>query len=311
MPSSPLPHVVQEPGHPCEYEYNLTPEDVSTLSDELFLARPPKYNTPFVCYRFDGESRYANLGRSLEQQIFNEAFPEHPHTPEEMSRQYGPYEGASTFLISFDASSKRPVGVVRIIGNSEAGLKTINDLLESDVTGGRAWTLDIPALLETYGIASLDDVQDIGTLGVLRQYRTSAMDISAQLYRALYLTITDEKEGVRHGVSIIDTKTLGQLKDYMGLPMQRIKGTQPFEYLGSFAEATYSRPEEYRAAVIRKRRLLKAAAMALRTMGGLSPTLERKERKVSTLIDILNRFIDGKDPSGVRDGSLQFETNLC
>ncbi len=294
--------------------YSLSPDQMLNLSHELFANKPPKPTpgTPeYVCYRFEGDSPYANIGRTLEQQIFNEAFPEHPHTPEEMHKEYGAYEAASTFLISFDTETHQPAGVIRIIKNSPAGLKTLNDLAKpaDGEVEIRDWQLDTDEFMKAYGIESLDDCWDIGTLGVLKERRSSAMKVSMQLYRALYASIMDQESGVVHGVSIIDEKALGQLKKYMGLPMRRVPGTTPFTYLGSKAEATYSRADEYKREMLKKIASITAGAIAL-TAASAVPSQRRQMKRAWQLDEALIFFITGRDDSGSRDGSLQFPVNI-
>lgn len=295
----------QNPEKP--YRYDLSDEDLEVSSEILFSEQPPTIHEGFVCYKFEGNSPFANIGRTLEQRIFEEAFPDVPHDKELFEREYGPYDPASMFLVSFDAKTKEPVGVIRYIKNSSAGLKTLNDI--TGIAAEQGMTLNEENLRKTYGITSLDEVWDIGTVGVLKKIRSSQMAVSGQLYRALYVSIMDFDEGVIHGVSVIDSKTLGQLKEYMGLPMRPLLGMRPFKYLGSaMSEATYSRPDEYHKAVQKKLSLLKIMAAGLNIVPG--EWSQKKSEKLNMLKAILDIFIDGKNVGGTRDLDLQFRVNI-
>jgi hypothetical protein len=79
----------------------------------------------FVCFRLKGDDVFADIGRYVERVVFQKAFGNDADT---MGEEYGPYEGASTFFISVDTAGRSPAGVLRVIADSSASLKTINDL---------------------------------------------------------------------------------------------------------------------------------------------------------------------------------------
>ncbi len=289
------------------FRYDLSDEELRGTSEGLFSQKQPSVSEGFVCYKFEGSSPFANIGRTLEQRIFEEAFPNETHDKELFEREYGPYDSASTFLVSFDAKTKEPVGVIRYIKNSSAGLKTMNDVTQ--IAAEQGITLNEEILKKTYGIASIDNVWDIGTVGVLKTARSARMAVSGQLYRALYVSIMDKNDGVVHGISVIDSKTLGQLKEHMGLPMKPLLGMHPFEYLGSSkSETTYSRPDEYAKAVRKKLALSRCGAAALGVLPG--DWSRKTSKQLNMLIGILDAFINGKNIDGVIDADLQFPVNI-
>ena len=217
--------------------YELDQEDLSRLSDELLTSLPLEQlpeGSRFACTEISADSKFANLGRYVEEEVFVKEFG---NTPEEMVEQYGPYEAASRFWVVFDLNSRLPVGALRAIENSPAGLKTLNDIEED--------YLRIPTkeISDRYQL-DLDKTWDVGTVAVLREYRGRKHDFlpSLTLYRALYRGAVNED--IKDFVAIIDKDAKFGL-DLMGVPFKPIMDSESFSYLGSKVSwALHSRVED-------------------------------------------------------------------
>jgi len=224
-----------------ESGYDLPVEAVHQLTSELLNERPPTGDARFVCYMFDGTDPFSNIGRQVEGAVFNQTFN---NDPEEMVREYGPYEEQSIFFTSVDSENEKPTsGELRVIKNGPAGFKTINDLAAMH---GRPVEEYQRELAEHHGIDDWDKCWDVGTVAVPPEYRTAEGGISIQLYRALYVAAMEQ--GIEHFISVIDSKPLAKLTDYLGIPFVPLADSGPMEYLGSKrSQAVYGHtPDFYR-----------------------------------------------------------------
>lgn len=212
-------------------QYSLTEDELRSLTHALLLAQPPRRtDRRFVCYRIDSGSPFANIGRSIEREVFESKFG---NAADVMAAEYGPYDPPqySTFFLSIDHNAGNSAGVARMIHNSPAGMKTLNDLT------GRC--SPIPGEIETehfqahHGVVDLDSCWDHATLAVREQYRHagSYAGLSVQLHRASYISAIEF--GIDHVVSILDERALTQIRDYLGVPFVPLCGTRGFRYLGS------------------------------------------------------------------------------
>lgn len=233
--------------------YDLDDNTLDTLTSELLHERPPTSDAPIICYSIEQDSRYANIARTVEREVFERYFG---NTAEQMSEEYGPYEAQSRFLLSVDQETGKPAGVLRVIENGEAGLKTLNDL---EVIGAsddpRVPHITIDAVTQTHAIETLDDTWDIGTVAVRKPYRATT-DTSVQLYRAMYVSAMEAD--IKHFVSIIDAKPLQRMTDYLGIPFVPMVDSQPFSYLGSEAsQAVYGDVTKFYEKMNRRRKTVK------------------------------------------------------
>ena len=217
------------------YQYEMSREDVYRLTSRLIEEKAYQGDDQYKCYRIEGFSEYSNLARQIERQVFEEKFG---NDAEEMEREYGPYEEASTFFLSVDVENAQPVGALRIIRNTADGLKTLNDLEAN--RADLPFTITSRRAMLQHRIESLKECWDIGTVAVPKEYRHSALgaDVSIQLYRGMYVSAMQEE--VKHFVSIIDDKAHAILTEFLGIPFVPLCDSEPFEYLGSKAiHATY------------------------------------------------------------------------
>ena len=186
-----------------DYRYDLSDDDMHEKVVDLLNNHPPVNGSEIVCYLVD-DNDVANVARSVERQVFEKAFD---NDASEMTKIYGPYEGASLFFLSVDTTTQRPCGALRVIGNSANGLMTLNDLPTE------ATDRSIEEILMSHQVDSLNDCWDVGTVAVLAQYRKyDNFAVSTQLYRALYVSAM--KKNIKHFFSIIDDKPFKMMTDY-------------------------------------------------------------------------------------------------
>jgi hypothetical protein len=224
-----------------QHGYDLPAEAAQQLASELLNERPPTGDARFVCYKLEGTDPSSNIGRQVEGVVFNQTFH---NDPEEMVREYGSYEEQSIFFTSVDRENEKPTsGALRVIENGPAGFKTINDLAAIHGVPVEEYQRK---LAEHHGIEDWDKCWDVGTVAVLPEYRSAEGGISIQLYRALYVAAMEQ--GIEHFISVIDSKPLTKLTDYLGIPFVPLADSGPMEYLGSKrSQAVYGHvPEFYR-----------------------------------------------------------------
>lgn len=232
-----------------ENGYNLSHEQVTQLTAELLEEHPPEGTGDFVCYKIDGTDRYADIGRKIECDVFNESFG---NDPEEMAREYGPYEVQSEFFISIDRTEGVPTGVLRAIKNGDAGIKTLNDLQAH--LGKDQFSIDRD--LAQHGIDNLDDCWDMGTIAVPEEYRSRATGVSLLLYRGMH--VASQEAGVKHYVMMADDGPYKKMKEFLGFPFVPLAGIDPMPYLGSEkSHPVYGYAPEFEKAVSRKKWTIK------------------------------------------------------
>lgn len=226
--------IEQDPWPLPKNPYEISEAEIKDLTGRFLEEHPPKGSDRFVCYRLQGDEPFSDIGRGVERLVFEEAFG---NDAIEMQGEYSPYEMQSIFFISFDTVARAPSGALRVIHNGPAGLKTLNDL-EKQIG------LTEEDVKQSHNINGLDDVWDIGTVAVPREYRSGEGAVSVQLYRGMYLSALHDN--VNHLVSVVDEKPLRKLTGYLGIPFKPLASTQPFEYLGSdSSQAVYGYVPEF------------------------------------------------------------------
>lgn len=204
--------------------YCLSSDDELLLTAELLNERA--FNVPtdhrYLAIEVIGMSKYADLGRNIERKVFDASFG---NGAQKMSQEYGPYEAASKFFISIDRATGKPTGVLRVVGNSPQGLKTLIDAQEEP------FNISMEDVVKQHALEDLDRVWDIATVAVLAQYRSGTGSISVQLYRAMFKSAHDNE--IEHFVSVIDDKLLRKLKGYLGTPFVPLAHSNSGPYLGS------------------------------------------------------------------------------
>jgi hypothetical protein len=221
------PEIHDRPHPPVRYE--LHGDVAADLAEQLLTLHPPTSSRRFVCYPISGTGPFADLGRAVELEVFGAVFGD---TPAELEAGYGPYDRASRFFLVMDQRRRRAAGVLRVIENSAAGLKTLNDIVAP---------LGLPeaAVLARHGIDDLDRCWDVGTLAVRAEYRRSATrgrTVSLLLYRALYVHAV--RAGVEHVVTVMERHAHRVLLA-LGVPFVPVCDSGPFEYMGTPCTALY------------------------------------------------------------------------
>lgn len=203
--------------------YDMESFEAGRLCTEFLNTEEALRGTKLGCYKFEAESEFSNLGRYVESTVFYETFGNNPKL---MEQEYGPYENASEFYVVIDHEQRSPVGVMRIIKPSEAGLKSLVDLNKINI----GFTQE-----DVYREYDLDPAKcvDIATLCILPEYRGSNGDFtpSKLMYRTLYLSILNNPN-FDHVVTIIDKKAERNLKT-LKFPFEPIFDSDYFSYLDS------------------------------------------------------------------------------
>lgn len=205
------------------YEYKeLSPEEEARLVDVLEGGRKEPRSNRFGVFLVDGEDETAQLARSVEVRVFGEFFKNDEAL---MQQEYSPYEANSKFLVVLDQDAKKAVGVMRLVTNSEAGLKSINDLAHEPWSKSKAELFAENDIKE----ADLDSTVDIATLAVIKGYRGQT-EVSASLYNALrkYILSIDAQKMV----TILDNNVLDLLES-IGCHFKKYEGVEAASYLDS------------------------------------------------------------------------------
>lgn len=212
-----------------ESNYNRSPFLAQRLGQEFLDQVDNRPETGFGCYVILPESKFSNLGRFVEANVFWERFRNSSST---MHSQYGPYEGASEFYVVINQNKDQadyglPVGVMRVIKPSEAGLKSLKDLKDLPI----GFTED-----EVVRYHEIDTARcaDVGTLAVLANYRggRDMLAPSIATYRMLFLRILNNPD-YDHVINIIDKSAENGLKKFH-FPFVPMCGEEEyFEYIDS------------------------------------------------------------------------------
>jgi len=256
-----------DPRYPLDNPYEINREEIQRLTSQFLQENPPKVPDRFVCYRLEGTDPFSDIGRGVEREVFEEAFE---NDAVKMLEEYSPYEAQSLFFVSIDTKQEVPSGVLRIIKDGDAGLKTTHDLEEKI-------DLSEETVKDYHHLNDLRDTWDIGTVAVPPEYRTGEGAVSVQLYRAMYVSALEN--GINHFISIVDEKPLGKLTGYLGIPFTPLAGTEPFSYLGSdTSQAVYGYVPEFYKKMSRKmltaRGLLAHKALKRLVKGSEDKTLQ-------------------------------------
>ncbi len=216
-----------------EPRYELEDTDVDRLYQDL-VAEYGQSEQGVDCYIISGNDERSNLGRVVEKQVFDQKFQNDESV---MHAEYGQYEDASLFFIV--TYNQKPVGVMRIIQDSPAGFKTLNDISAERPADAHpeAPRVDIEQLKEAYGMQDTSKVWDIATIAINRYSRDPENYTSVLLRRVLFMLA--HEQGIEHWMSIIEQKEYNNLQA-IGTPFEPMPGTGIFEYLGAvYSNALY------------------------------------------------------------------------
>ncbi|GAB7049399.1 GNAT family N-acyltransferase [Catenuloplanes indicus] len=193
----------------------------------------------------------ADAARLVEQTVFETEFGLDADT---MKAEYSGYDAASRFIVVLDQARRRAAGVIRLIDESPAGLKTLNDAPAH--IGG---TVD--DIRAHHRMTDGRRAVDVATLAVLPEYRGAhSVLVSTLLYRTLYRVF--HRDGITHVVAMIDEPAYRNLRR-IGTPFVPMLGSSPFAYLGSAENrALYGDFREFGPAITRNAAALRHRARA-------------------------------------------------
>lgn len=226
--------------------YDLTDHEIQNATANFLAAEGADLpHGRFVGVAVNSYSPLANVGRTTEQRVFGETF-EGNDVPF-MHREYGEYEDTSSFLMVIDRKHLAVSGVMRVIHDSEAGLKSMKD---AAAQLGKTEA----EIREYHDIEEGDKVVDIATLAVPKEYRGNTFTgVQSSLMLHRMFNETSVHDEVDHAVAIVDEKALRAIRA-IGVPMVNMCGTdQPFSYLDSAKSyAVHARVPELQPGVERR-----------------------------------------------------------
>jgi hypothetical protein len=197
--------------------YDLSPVEIRWITASALATRPAPGR--FLSVVVDPDEPLANVGRTVERQVFETTFGNDAAV---MAEEYGPYEDRSRFFVVLDRHLGMPAGVVRVIEDDGPQVKTIVDAPAH---------IGVPVAEISAFHGMTGRVWDFATVAVLPAYRgRSSLAVSSLLYRTFLLA--GERAGVRHVVAMLDRGAWRNIR-LLGVPVDQMAGSGPFAYLGS------------------------------------------------------------------------------
>ncbi|HUO41006.1 MAG TPA: hypothetical protein VMU34_25595, partial [Mycobacterium sp.] len=145
-----------------------------------------------------GTDPFANIARQVEREVFEDSWG---NDAANMKDEYGPYDESSLFFLALDTHEQEPAGVIRMIRNSPAGLKTLVDLDDSIKSPIAPIPVPIGQVMSYHGIDDLDRCWDGATAVVRQRYRCRLASIYLQMMRVVYAAAS--RENVQHLVAVL------------------------------------------------------------------------------------------------------------
>lgn len=196
---------------------------LSEMAADL-VSEAGRADAPFGLYVLSGRDPRAELGRSVEREVFLEFFG---NSPALLAEEYDPYEPTSLFFVVIDHGRRVPAGVMRVVLPSPVGHKSLDDL-------ARVWGESADAVCARTGVDLGDArVWDIATLAAAPDYRGAATGglVSLALYQAVGMLAA--RDGVDFLVAVLDLVVLDLVQSRIGRPFDRFDGIEPVAYLDS------------------------------------------------------------------------------
>ncbi|TPG33040.1 hypothetical protein [Mycolicibacterium hodleri] len=208
-----------------DYVYDMSDPERDALTQH-FLSTKNLGCSRFACFAVEGTDPFANIARQLEREVFEQSWGNDAAT---MKKEYGPYDEASVFFMAVDTQDGVPAGVVRMIRNSPAGLKTIVDLDDCIKSPIAPIAIPIGDVMQHHAIDDLDRCWDGATAAVPRKYRRRLATAHVQILRVMALAAM--RENVQHFVSVLDAPVVRAARDVLGLPLVPLVDTPPFTHM--------------------------------------------------------------------------------
>jgi len=199
--------------------------DLGALSNEV---TDQTSSQPFGAYVFGPNQPGADLARTIERIVFQEAFG---NSPDLLAHEYAAYESQSLFFLVMDHRRHQPAGMLRVVvpAGATGCSKTLDDL-------ETVWAERAEDAFARSG-ARLDrgGAWDIATLAVAGGYRGKAAQglVSLALLQALIVALGRFQIDVV--TALLDVAVLRLLQWQIGHPFAVIGGVEPRPYLGSRA----------------------------------------------------------------------------
>lgn len=208
------------------YVYDLSDSETNTLTEEFLGTQQLAAGDRFVCFEIDGTDPFANIARQLEREVFQDSWGNDSAT---MKKEYGPYDESSVFFLAVDTKAKMPAGVLRMIRNSPAGLKTLVDLDDIIKSPTAPIAISVDDAMRHHGIDDLDRCWDGATAAVPRRYRRKLTTIHLQIMRVVSAAVM--RENIQHFVAVLDAPVFKAARDVLGLPVVPLADTPPFTHM--------------------------------------------------------------------------------
>lgn len=205
----------------------LNPERISGLVEGLIPPEEVRNGRNFGVHIVDGQDEASAIGRFVEWTVFEEFFD---NDLERMKEEYGPYDEASTFLLVLDYEKSQPMGAVRLIGPSEAGFKSIHDLVAPESPWYKPGDTLESRLAEIGN--DPEHTVDIGTMAVMPEYRSGHSTEGASA--ALYSTCVrwSLANGYNNWITVVDRKIYDMMQAW-GEPFKPFDRTDWASYIDS------------------------------------------------------------------------------
>jgi hypothetical protein len=252
---------------PHRHSYDLSDSETNTLTQEFLSTKTVAVAARFVCFEVEGSDPFANIARQVEREVFEDAFG---NDSVMLTNEYEPYEESSLFFLAVDTHARMPAGVLRMIRNSPAGLKTLVDLEDRTKTPRTVRTEDVRRY---HGIDDLDRCWDGATSAVRRRYRRRWANIHVEVLQCWYAAAM--RENVEHLVSILDAPVFKVARDFLGVPLVPLADTAPFTYMDApNSQAVYAHISSSLATAARVNRKVGQNIRDCVTPNGRSPVPE-------------------------------------
>ena len=181
-----------------DYVYDLSDAERDALTEE-FLSTKRVGCSRFACFAIESTDPFANIARQLEREVFEQSWGNDSVT---MKNEFGPYDESSVFFMAVDTHDRVPAGVVRMIRNSPAGLKTIVDLDDGVKSPIAPIAIPVDEVMRHHGIDDLDRCWDGATAAIPRRYRRRLAATHVQILRVMALAAM--RENIQHFVAVLD-----------------------------------------------------------------------------------------------------------
>ncbi|HSX02244.1 MAG TPA: hypothetical protein VLI05_02915 [Candidatus Saccharimonadia bacterium] len=187
---------------------------------------------PFGVYRIEPQTGTPHWALPVARLAEADVFAFYGDTPEDLEREYGPYDPYSTFFILIDHANGLPAGMLRVIRRSPLGFKSLTDIESSEP--GRYWNLPLTQALQA---AAVDfgpkTTLDMVTMGVVPAYHRHAY--SGRIAKAIYHMACKYtlEQAARYWVTIVDESAHNSFKRRLGEPFSYYEGIGWKPYLGS------------------------------------------------------------------------------